>query len=623
MAGDRRAASATGALWPQVQEAFEVLEAGDLIASRSDQWERLTGQERLLWRLCQAAVEEEAAGVLDALWSRQRQASARAFLCWKYGEAIWHALWGVVACAQVAVQAKRYQVDGLLTWAQRAAAGLGAPHRPGSPSGPVCPLRDSDPAALVSAVYTTLGPPDGSQGAARDLTLALLGQERTVLRFLRVGVLGCQHQAGFVATLLLELLADGGGAWYPDSTVMAFTPMGVAFRQALDTAWRYSQTQVGLPTEYDLRWRLEGQYLQELEGASIGAAAAVGLRCVVAGKPCHPSVGMTGEVDTHGRLHGVQYVAQKVQAAARHGLSRVIVPLENAREARAGAPAVVSLFTAATVEEAVALATAPERITLEVDTLHNGQMVRDEDLPLRIEGRYAAQGQVHVWVVLQDAYGHFYLQNPDVMFLPTGRWIASNIVPGLGIEFVHFVAVGEQGHRHFQQMVAHEAWGAFDALPADSTLLHAIRIVRVQDTAPTPSSGGPVEPRAGVTPLTLEVDTLQDGQTIREEELPLQIEGRYAAPSAVWVWVVLQDIYGRLYLQHPPVMFLPTGRWVASNILPGLGIAFIHFVVVGEQGHAHFRQMVARHEWGAFETLPADSTLLQTIRISRVRGTSC
>jgi hypothetical protein len=98
-----------------------------------------------------------------------------------------------------------------------------------------------------------------------------------------------------------------------------------------------------------------------------------------------------------------------------------------------------------------------------------------------IEGGYSSEGQGYVWIVLSDAYGHFYLQNPPVSFLLGGRWIARNVVPGMGIEFVSFVAVGERGHALFQRMVKRREWGAFDELPPDSTQLDAIRITRVRE----------------------------------------------------------------------------------------------------------------------------------------------
>lgn len=122
---------------------------------------------------------------------------------------------------------------------------------------------------------------------------------------------------------------------------------------------------------------------------------------------------------------------------------------------------------------------------LVVETLEDGQVVRGIDLPLTIEGQYSIEGRyssvdLGVWVVLQDAYGHFYLQNPSITFLPDGRWTATNVLPGMGIEIVHFVQVDKRGQAHFQQMVAGREWGAFGELPPGSTILRSIRISRVK-----------------------------------------------------------------------------------------------------------------------------------------------
>ena len=129
--------------------------------------------------------------------------------------------------------------------------------------------------------------------------------------------------------------------------------------------------------------------------------------------------------------------------------------------------------------------TLSDIVSFSVETLKDRQMIRGVDLPLTIEGQYSmasqyTSGDIGVWVVLQDSYGHFYIQNPRVTFFPDGRWTAMNILPGMGIEIVHFVQVNGRGHIHFQEMVANREFGAFDALPPGSTFLCSIRISRVR-----------------------------------------------------------------------------------------------------------------------------------------------
>lgn len=113
-----------------------------------------------------------------------------------------------------------------------------------------------------------------------------------------------------------------------------------------------------------------------------------------------------------------------------------------------------------------------------VDTLLERQLVRAEDLPLTIEGRYWGDAPV-VRVVLQDSYGHYYLQNPEVQFLHNGKWLATNVLPGEGIILVHFVSVDAKGKDYFAQMVARREFGAFSTLPSNSKILRSIRIIRV------------------------------------------------------------------------------------------------------------------------------------------------
>jgi TIR domain len=156
-----------------------------------------------------------------------------------------------------------------------------------------------------------------------------------------------------------------------------------------------------------------------------------------------------------------------------------------------------------------------------------------------------------------------------------------------------------------------------DAAGARAELLAAARGVRGKpDTEPTfPGSKEPQFP--GQLPFEYVVDTLSEGKRVQAEDLPLTIGGRYEGDAPV-VRVVLQDSYGNYYVQNPEVQFLPNGRWLATNVLPGEGIDHVCFVAVDAKGKDSFDQMVARREFGAFSTLPTNSKVLRCIRIDRV-----
>jgi hypothetical protein len=116
--------------------------------------------------------------------------------------------------------------------------------------------------------------------------------------------------------------------------------------------------------------------------------------------------------------------------------------------------------------------------------------------------------------------------------------------------------------------------------------------------------------------FTFSIKTRSGKIAIEESMLPLKLDGQYRPVYArPFVWVVLQDVYSNYYLQSPPVYFLPDGRWIADNILPGKGITTIHFVTVGVQGHAAFMKKVRQREWGAFQDLPGDGKIIKSLRI--------
>ncbi len=118
--------------------------------------------------------------------------------------------------------------------------------------------------------------------------------------------------------------------------------------------------------------------------------------------------------------------------------------------------------------------------------------------------------------------------------------------------------------------------------------------------------------------LVFTVTMPQDGQQVRNIDSPLRTEGKYAVVGQVQIWVVLEDIYGQYYLQNPPVKYLPDGKWVARNVLPGERITAVHFVRVDTSANAYFKGMMKSRFWGAFDELPEGNEILQSVEIERL-----
>mmetsp|Transcript_35647 Transcript_35647/g.77550 ORF Transcript_35647/g.77550 Transcript_35647/m.77550 type:complete len:250 (+) Transcript_35647:45-794(+) len=70
------------------------------------------------------------------------------------------------------------------------------------------------------------------------------------------------------------------------------------------------------------------------DGPSAGVTLGVALTSLFFGIPCRADTAMTGEISLTGNVLAVGGVAEKVRAAQKIGISRVIVPEANALEAR-------------------------------------------------------------------------------------------------------------------------------------------------------------------------------------------------------------------------------------------------------------------------------------------------
>ncbi|SRR6266498_958099 len=161
----------------------------------------------------------------------------------------------------------------------------------------------------------------------------------------------------------------------------------------------------------------------------------------------------------------------------------------------------------------------------------------------------------------------------------------------------------------------------FTIVRPDSLNHRAYTTLKAKLLAALPASALPTENKTsaaeGSTEISFSVDTLEDRSTVTASALPLTIEGRYSGEPGT-VRVILEDSYRHYYVQNPDVRLLPGGTWLATNVIPGQGIIYIHFVALGDEGKRRFEQMVERREFGAFREMPPDSRILHSLRINRL-----
>jgi ATP-dependent Lon protease len=68
------------------------------------------------------------------------------------------------------------------------------------------------------------------------------------------------------------------------------------------------------------------------DGPSAGVALATAIVSALSGRRAHGEVAMTGEISLRGRVLPVGGIKQKVMAAARAGVRRVLLPRRNAKD---------------------------------------------------------------------------------------------------------------------------------------------------------------------------------------------------------------------------------------------------------------------------------------------------
>jgi hypothetical protein len=113
----------------------------------------------------------------------------------------------------------------------------------------------------------------------------------------------------------------------------------------------------------------------------------------------------------------------------------------------------------------------------QVTNIHGGQVIQQQDLPLRIRGTDSSEGSSGVvWAVLVDSRGQYYIQNSQVSFQSGGTWTASNVQPLVGIVEIDFVFVDNARNSIFADKVSNGDFKAFIQLPDNSRILTTVSI---------------------------------------------------------------------------------------------------------------------------------------------------
>lgn len=69
------------------------------------------------------------------------------------------------------------------------------------------------------------------------------------------------------------------------------------------------------------------------DGPSAGLAFAIAMASAITKRPVRPGIAVTGELSLHGNVVEVGGIAEKLQAAARYGRRRIVIPLANRADA--------------------------------------------------------------------------------------------------------------------------------------------------------------------------------------------------------------------------------------------------------------------------------------------------
>jgi hypothetical protein len=144
-----------------------------------------------------------------------------------------------------------------------------------------CRIRSLASLDRGKALQETVAAASASLGFCHDLTLALMGEPLCRAQkdvSMSVLLVETTRNEGVVATLMLELIPDGKGDFYPVPELSFLRDPD--FRQTEDNARECLQRMELWKREWNVRWRLQrhdDKPVVNLTGPSLGAAFALGL----------------------------------------------------------------------------------------------------------------------------------------------------------------------------------------------------------------------------------------------------------------------------------------------------------------------------------------------------------
>jgi len=95
-------------------------------------------------------------------------------------------------------------------------------------------------------------------------------------------------------------------------------------------------------------------------------------------------------------------------------------------------------------------------------------------IPLDARGTTTLPASEHIWVVLKDQHGGYYLQTPPIEIGSSGNWLSHNILPSSAIKQIVWLKVDGAGHAFFERKRDHNEWGKFLELPPHATELASV-----------------------------------------------------------------------------------------------------------------------------------------------------
>jgi WD40 repeat protein len=323
------------------------------------EFDAVTGPERLWWRQCQDVVRglpgksrpgESAETRLNALFAAEERLA-------ELGDEQASS----ADSARTFVSAVRMIAE--ITWL--AAQGTDDDTRDDRLGAQARTARFWDNSGLLAPVAGG-GHPDASQAMVQLTKLRLAGVRPRSRCATRIPVLFDKRGAGVSGALQIHHIPGGPPGLYPDPEAMTFVRADTEFTGALADAWFYATR--GRVVDTCVIWRLDlndGTAIPFLRGVSLGAAFAIALRdhfrkhlsLMRPWDPAYayffglrPQCAVTGAIDVDETLAAVGGMEAKL-AAARESRLRLVAPARN-RDAAVHAPVGLHVYWARTLRQA-------------------------------------------------------------------------------------------------------------------------------------------------------------------------------------------------------------------------------------------------------------------------------